>query len=81
MCLAIPGKIVSIDGSDPEMRMARVQFGETIREICIQWVPDAGIGDYIIAHVGTALSRVDEKDAAFVLEAWKEIGNSGANPG
>lgn len=73
MCLAIPGKIVSIDESDPEMRMAVVQFGEAFREICVQWVPEAGIGDYILAHVGTALSRVDEEDAAFMLDALREM--------
>jgi len=55
------------------MRMARVRFGEAVREICIQWVPEAGIGDYILAHVGTALSKVDEEDAAFMLEALREM--------
>jgi len=75
MCLAVPGKILSIDESNPELRMARVQFGEAIREICIQWIDDASVGDYILAHVGTALSKIDEADALFTLDALREMGS------
>lgn len=74
MCLAVPGKILSIDESNPELLMARVQFGEAIREICIQWVKEVAIGDYIMAHVGTALCKVDEADAKFTLDALREMG-------
>ena len=74
MCLAVPGKIISIDESDPDMRMARVKFGEAIRDICIQWVDEVKTGDYIMAHVGTALSKVDEEDAKFTLDALREMG-------
>ncbi|MFH0757269.1 MAG: HypC/HybG/HupF family hydrogenase formation chaperone [Bacteroidota bacterium] len=74
MCLAVPGKIISIDDSDPEMRMARVKFGEIVRDICIQWVKDLSEGDYIIAHIGTALSKIDEADAKATLEALHEMG-------
>ncbi len=74
MCLAVPGKILSIDTSDPEMKMARVQFGEAIRDICIQWVDDVEVGDYVMAHVGTALSKVDEADAKFTLDALRDMG-------
>ena len=74
MCLAVPGKILTIDESNPELKMARVQFGEAIREICIQWVKDVAIGDYILAHVGTALSKIDEADAKYTLDALREMG-------
>ena len=74
MCLAVPGKILSIDDSNPELLMARVQFGEAIREICIQWIEGVEIGDYILAHVGTALSKIDEADAKFTLDALREMG-------
>ena len=74
MCLAVPGKILSIDDSDPEMKMARVQFGEAVREICIQWIDDVSVGDYILAHVGTALSKVEEADAKSTLDALREMG-------
>jgi hydrogenase expression/formation protein HypC len=74
MCLAVPGKILSIDESNPELRMARVQFGQAVREICIQWVNNVSVGDYIMAHVGTALSKIDEADALFTLDALREMG-------
>ncbi len=74
MCLAVPGKILTIDNSNPEMRMARVQFGAAVRDISIQWLQDVKVGDYIMAHVGTALSKVDEEDARFTLDALREMG-------
>lgn len=75
MCLAVPGKIISIDASDPELKMARVKFGEIVKDICIQWIEDASIGDYIIAHVGTALNKIDEEDARVTLELLREMGD------
>lgn len=80
MCLAVPGKILSIDPSNPDLKMARVQFGEAVREICIQWVNDVAIGDYIIAHVGTALSKIDEADAKYTLDALREMGAPELDP-
>jgi len=74
MCLAVPGRILSIDTSNPDIRMARVKFGEAVRDISIQWLDDVTVGDYIMAHVGTALSKVDEKDAEFTLNALREMG-------
>ena len=75
MCLAVPGKIVSIDASDPELRMAKVKFGEVIKDICIQWIDEVAVGDYIMAHVGTALSKVNEEDARATLDALHEMGD------
>ena len=76
MCLAIPGQIISIDDSNPEMKLAKDRFGEAIRDICIQWLTDVSVGDYILAHVGKALSKVDEEDAKFTLDALREMGES-----
>jgi len=76
MCLAIPGRIISIEDSDPEMRMAVVEFGEIRKEICIQWLDNVEVGDYILAHIGTALSRLDEEDARATLEALREMGDA-----
>lgn len=73
MCLAVPGKIVSIDDSDPDLKMARVKFGEIIKDICIQWIDDATVGDYIVAHVGTALNKIDEEDARATLQLLQEM--------
>ena len=74
MCLAVPGQVISIDVSDPDMKMASVKFGAAIKDICIQWIDNLQPGDYILAHVGTALSKVNEEDARFTLEALKAMG-------
>jgi hydrogenase expression/formation protein HypC len=79
MCLAVPGKIVAIDDSNREMIMADVQFGEVIKEICIQWIDKPGIGDFIIAHVGVALNKISEADAKATLDAINEMGEADPN--
>lgn len=81
MCLAVPGKVTSIDDSNPDLKMARVDFSGVIKEVCIQWLPEARVGDYILAHVGMALNVVDEKDALETLELLKEMGELDAELG
>jgi hydrogenase expression/formation protein HypC len=72
MCLAIPGKVLSIaTGSVP--LMADVSFGGMTKKICLEWVPEVRVGEYVIVHVGFAISKVDEKDALETLELFKEI--------
>lgn len=56
MCLAIPGRIVSIDDSIPELKMAKVDFSGIVKSICVQWV-DVSIGDYVLAHAGMGYLR------------------------
>lgn len=75
MCLAVPGKIVSIDDSNPELRMAKVNFGGVMKDICIQWLDDIKIGDYVLAHVGFALNKIDQKDAEETIEILKQMGD------
>jgi hydrogenase expression/formation protein HypC len=75
MCLAIPGKIVSIDESNNELKMAKVNFGGVMKDICIQWVSDVQIGDYVLAHVGFALNKIDQKDAEETIEILKQMGD------
>ena len=72
MCLAVPGKIISIDDAIPELKMAKVDFNVVIKKICIQWV-DAGLGDYVLAHAGMAISVIDETHALDVLEDLKVV--------
>ncbi|HYA55038.1 MAG TPA: HypC/HybG/HupF family hydrogenase formation chaperone, partial [Thermoplasmata archaeon] len=74
MCLAIPGRIESIDPSDPNLRMARVRFGGIVKQVCLAYTPEARIGDYVIVHVGFAISRLDEKEAEQVFEYARQIG-------
>ncbi len=76
MCLAVPGKIISVDESNPDLRMAKVSFGGIIKEICVQWLPEAGVEDYIIAHAGMALNKLDEEDARLSLEAFEQLEKS-----
>ena len=74
MCLAVPGKVVSIDESNPELKMAKVNFSGVSKEVCIQWLPDVNIGDYVLVHVGFALNKIDEKDAQDTLRILREMG-------
>jgi hydrogenase expression/formation protein HypC len=73
MCLAIPGKIVSISGDDPLMRTGKVDFGGILKEVSLAYVPEAVVGDYVIVHVGFALSRVDEAEAQQVFAYLREM--------
>ena len=73
MCLAIPGKVTSISGDDPLMRTGKVDFGGVLREVSLAYVPEVKVGDYVIVHVGFALSRVDEAEAQQVFEYLREM--------
>ncbi len=74
MCLAVPGKIISIAGDDPIFRNGRVNFGGIVKIVNLSYVPEAKIGDYILVHVGFALSVVDEAEAKKVFEYLREMG-------
>ena len=73
MCLAIPGKLTSISGEDPLMRTGKVDFGGILKEVSLAYVPEARLGDYVIVHVGFALSRVDEEEAKQVFEYLRQM--------
>jgi len=70
MCLAVPGKIISIVNDEPLMRTGKVSFGGIIKEINLAYVPEAKVGDYVIVHVGFAISTLDEKEAEKVFR-WE----------
>jgi len=74
MCLAVPGKIVSIEGDDPILRDGKVNFGGVVKRVNLSLVPEAKIGDYVVVHVGLALSVVDEEEAKQVFEFLKTMG-------
>jgi hydrogenase expression/formation protein HypC len=73
MCLGVPGKIISISGDDPLTRMGKVSFGGIIKDACLAYVPEAQIGDYVIVHVGFAISRLDEHEAQQVFEYLRQM--------
>ena len=77
MCLAVPGRITSVTGDLPLMRRARVEFGGILKEISLAFVPDAAVGDYVLVHVGFAISKIDEEEAGRVFEYLRQIGELG----
>ena len=73
VCLAIPGKILEIQEAGP-LRSARVQFGGIVRQVSLNFVPEAGLGDYVMVHVGFAISRVDAEEAERTYKLLEEMG-------
>lgn len=75
MCLAIPGKIKSIELQyDGAVRMATVSFGGITKEASLEMLPDANIDDYVLVHVGVAISKVNEKEAQKTFQYLEELG-------
>jgi hydrogenase expression/formation protein HypC len=73
MCLAVPGRVVEITG-EGELRMGKVDFSGVQRQACLAYVPEVQLGDYVLVHVGFAISRIDEEQAMETLAALREIG-------
>ncbi len=73
MCLAVPGKIESIDDADPVFRSGKVNFGGILKEVNLAYVPEANIGDYVLVHVGFAISTIDEAQARETLSYLEEM--------
>ena len=74
MCLAVPGKILDVSGDVPLARRARVSFGGVVKDISLAYVPEAEVGQYVIVHVGLALSVVDEVEAKKTLAEFESAG-------
>jgi hydrogenase expression/formation protein HypC len=74
MCLAVPGKIVTVIVEEHlELRRGKVDFGGIRKEVCLDYTPEARVGDYVMVHVGFALSVVDEKQAQEIFDALREL--------
>lgn len=74
MCLAVPGRIESIDEGDESInRMGKVSFGGIVKDVNLAYVPEAGVGDYVIVHVGFALNKIDEAEAEEVFRYLQEM--------
>ncbi|MBK8314027.1 MAG: HypC/HybG/HupF family hydrogenase formation chaperone [Acidobacteria bacterium] len=74
MCLSVPGKVLSIEGDDL-LRSGRVNFGGIVKEINLSYVPEAVVGDYVLVHVGFAISKIDEEEAGRVFDLLKAMGD------
>ena len=76
MCLGIPGKLIEVHQDSPEaLPMGKVDFGGILKEICLAYTPEAQVGDYVLVHVGFAISRIDETEAQEIFGYLKEIGS------
>ena len=73
MCLAVPGKIVSITDDESLLRMGRVSFGGLIKQVSLAYVPEAQLNDYVIVHAGFALSTLDLDEAAETLNYLRQL--------
>ena len=76
MCLAVPGKILGTEERE-ESRLGRVEFGGTVREVCLDLVPEAEVGDYVIVHAGFAISRLDAEEAERTYQLLAEMEQAG----
>ncbi len=73
MCLGVPGQIVAITQENAWMRVGKVRFGGIVKEVNLAFVPEARVGDYVIVHVGFAISKIDEEEARRVFEYLEQI--------
>lgn len=73
MCLGVPGQILTITGDDPITRTGRVNFGGVVKEVNLAYTPDAQVGEYVVVHVGFAISTVDEEEAAIVFDYLRQM--------
>ncbi len=73
MCLAIPGKVLEIQQDAAGVRMGKTDFAGIIKQVCLEYTPEVNCGDYVLVHVGFALSKVDEAEAQRTYQALEEL--------
>ncbi len=78
MCLAVPGRIVEVREGEGNLRLGTVEFGGVSKSVCLAYVPEAAAGDYVLVHVGFAISRVDEAEAKKVFEGMRRMQGDGS---
>jgi hydrogenase expression/formation protein HypC len=74
MCLAVPGRLISIEGDDPLLRSGKVDFSGAVKVVNLAYVPEAHVGDFVLVHVGFAISTIDEAEAKVVFEYLQKMG-------
>ena len=73
MCLAIPGKLIEVSQDPQGVRMGKANFGGIVKQVCLEYTPEVGIGDYVLVHVGFALGKVDEEEALRTYRLLQEM--------
>lgn len=73
MCLAVPGRVISLEDREGT-RMAEVDFGGARKDVCLEYLPDVTVGEYVVVHVGFAIQRLDEESAIATLESFEKLG-------
>lgn len=81
MCLGVPGKLLSIEEGAGGLPMGKVRFGGITKQVCLAYVPDAQVGDYVLVHVGFAISRIDPEEAERTLALLRDLGEAMASEG
>ncbi len=74
MCLGVPGKVLEIQPNPTGMTMGKVSFGGVVKEVCLAYTPEVEVGDYVVVHVGFAISKVNEQEAMEVFEYLAQMG-------
>jgi hydrogenase expression/formation protein HypC len=74
MCLAVPGKVIEIHGDDPLLRSARVSFAGVVKQVSLSCAPEAKVGDFVLVHVGVAISVVDPQEAEETFAYLRQMG-------
>lgn len=74
MCLGVPGRILSIETNPLGITMGKVSFGGVTKEVCLAYVPEARVDDYVIVHAGFALNKLDEQEAQEVFDLLRQMG-------
>jgi hydrogenase expression/formation protein HypC len=73
MCLGVPGKVIQVEENALGMTMGRVSFGGVVKEVCLAYAPNVQIGDYVVVHVGFAISKIDEAEAMKVFQLLEQM--------
>lgn len=81
MCLGVPGQIVHIEENSQGILMGKVRFGGIIKEVCLAYTPEVQVGDYVVVHVGFAISKIDEEEAMEVFALLREMGVTASQVG
>lgn len=79
MCLAVPGRILSVTGDDPLLRVGRIDFGGVVKEVNLAYTPEARPGEYVLTHVGFAMAVIDEIEARRIFDALCEVAGVSAS--